>query len=68
MTPKFISVKGWCELSGLGRTSTFAALRRGELRAVKRGTKTLIDVDHGLAWLNSLPPAEYRAPSKVVAA
>jgi hypothetical protein len=63
MLPKFTSVKGWTEISGMGRTNTFAALGRGDLRAVKQGGKTLIDVDAGLAWLNSLPRAEYRQPA-----
>ena len=37
-------------------------LGRGDLRAIKAGTRTLIDVEHGLADMRSLPPAKIRAP------
>jgi hypothetical protein len=30
----------------------------GKMQAVKLGNKTLIDVDSGLKYLSSLPPAE----------
>jgi hypothetical protein len=40
------------------RTATYEALGRGDLRAVKLNNRTLIDVEHGLAWLASLPAAE----------
>ncbi len=55
--PLYAKVPDWCQLSGMGRTSTYEALGRGDLRAVKVGTRTLIDVVHGLEWLASLPPA-----------
>lgn len=57
VVPVRTDVAGWCKLTGMGRTSAFAALARGDLKAVKLGSKTLIDVAHGLAWLDSLPPA-----------
>ncbi|HUN01065.1 MAG TPA: hypothetical protein PLI96_11360 [Halothiobacillus sp.] len=63
MQPKFTTVRGWCDLTGMGRTNTFAALARGDLTAIKQGAKTLIDVDAGLAWLNSLPRARYHRPA-----
>jgi len=50
------------KISGVGRTATYVALAAGELKAVKLGRATLIDVRHGLTWLASLPPAEFRAP------
>lgn len=60
--PKYSTVPDWCELSGMGRTRTYQALGAGDLRAIKVGARTLIDVDHGLAWLASLPPAQIMAP------
>ncbi|GAC1348615.1 MAG: hypothetical protein NVSMB18_37230 [Acetobacteraceae bacterium] len=50
----------WCKLSGMSRSATYEALGRGNLRAVKLGTRVLIDVPHGLSWLDSLPPADIR--------
>ena len=58
--PARATVEGWLTLSGMGRSATYEALGRGDLRAIKLGTRTLIDVPHGLAWLNSLPPATVR--------
>jgi hypothetical protein len=46
----------------MSRTATYLALGRRDLRAVKCGNRTLIDVDAGLAWLRSLPQAEIRPP------
>jgi hypothetical protein len=42
----------------MGRSSAYEALGRGHLRAKKLGSRTLIDVEHGLDYLASLPAAE----------
>ncbi len=58
--PKYAPLPHWCVLSGMTRTATYIALSKGDLRAIKQpgGRRTLIDVDHGLAWLRSQPLAE----------
>ena len=67
--PKYASVLNWCDITGMGRTNTYHALARGDLRAIKVGKKTLVDVDHGLAWLASMPRADIRVgQNKKVAA
>jgi hypothetical protein len=58
--PKFAPLLGWCALSGMSRTGTYNALGSGDLKAIKVGTRTMIDVDAGLAWLRSLPPPQIR--------
>lgn len=67
--PKFCTIDHWLVISGMGRRATYDRLGSGDLKAVKQGTRTLIDVDAGLAWLRSLPPAQIRAqkPRKVAA-
>jgi hypothetical protein len=60
--PRFATIPTWCVLSGQSRTRAYAALAAGHLRAVKDGKRTLIDVQHGLAWLRSLPSATFRPP------
>jgi hypothetical protein len=61
--PKFAPLPQWCAISGMSRTGSYNALGRGDLKAIKVGSRTLIDVDAGLAWLRSLPPARIRAPN-----
>jgi hypothetical protein len=60
--PKFAPVPSWLILSGMTRTGTYAALGRGDLRAIKQpgGRRTLIDVQHGLAWLRAQPQVNFR--------
>jgi hypothetical protein len=67
-TPKFAPIPIWGQISGMGRTTTYEEIGRGHLRAIKVGSRTLIDVDHGLAWLTSLPAATIRAPKQKIAA
>jgi hypothetical protein len=61
-TPKFAPLPQWCVMSGMSRTATYNALGRGDLKAIKVGTRTLLDVDAGLTWLRSQPAAQIRAP------
>ncbi len=58
--PAYATIPEWCRISGVGRSSTYEALGAGHLRARKLGTRTLIDVAHGLAWLDTLPMAAVR--------
>jgi len=59
---KYASIAQWCEMTGMCRATTYNELARGNLRAVKHGKRTHIDVEHGLAWMANLPPATFRAP------
>lgn len=42
-------------VSGMGRTALYEALARGEIEAVKRGTRTLILTDSLRSYLARLP-------------
>jgi hypothetical protein len=59
-------------LSGLSRTVTYELLAEGKIQAVKLNSKTLIDVQSGLGFMRSLPPAKIttgrRRASRAVAA
>ncbi len=59
--PARATVPTWCRISDMSRSAAYRALAQGHLKAVKMGSRTLIDVPHGLAWLNSLPAATFRA-------
>ena len=60
VTPKFGTIPHWLKLSGMSRTGCYNALARGDLKAIKLGNRTLIDIEAGLAWLRSLPAPQIR--------
>jgi hypothetical protein len=55
--PKYAPIPQWCALSGMTRSATYVAIGGGCLRAIKQpgGRRTLIDVEQGLAWLDTQP-------------
>lgn len=62
--PAFATIDDWMVISGMRRNAVYDDIADGKLKAVKRGTRTLIDVEAGLAYLHSLPPAKVRGASK----
>ena len=53
---------------GLGRTTLYEAIGRGELIAVKAGGRTLIPAESLRAFIAGLPHAEINAGRKAAAA
>jgi len=51
----YMPINPFCALSGIGRTTLYARLGSGEIRAVKVGRRTLVDVGQALEWLASRP-------------
>ena len=62
VTPRYAPIQQWCALSGMGRTRTYEEAGNGNIRIIKVGRKSLVDVPHGLAWLDMLPEAKLRVP------
>jgi hypothetical protein len=60
--PAYAPIADWCKLSGMGRRVTYDRLGTGDLKAIKLGSRTLVDVQHGLVYLRSRPAAVIRAP------
>jgi len=63
-TPLAYSVAEACAVARIGRTALYEAIRSGQLRAVKRGRRTLFLPDDLRQWLAALPAM---APSKPTA-
>lgn len=61
MVPLAVSIAEAVRISGVGRTSLYYAIRRGELVIKKRGRRSLVEVSTLKAWLAGLPEAGNRA-------
>jgi hypothetical protein len=50
-----MSVQVFCDRYDIGRTSTYAEINSGRLKARKAGRRTIITVDDAEEWLSRLP-------------
>jgi excisionase family DNA binding protein len=64
MEPFAFRVSEACEVARSGRTKLYEAIKKGELRAVKRGRLTLILPGDLRAWIEGLPAIEVKADQK----
>lgn len=57
-----LSIAEVCKATGIGRTSVYAAIKSGQLRAVKFAGRTLIRTEDLKAFLDSLPAIRAGSP------
>ena len=50
-----MSVRGFCESVGIGRTRFYQEVKTGRLRVRKVGRRTIVTSDDAEDWLNCLP-------------
>lgn len=58
--PKYAPLPEWRVISGLGRSKSYELLGEGKLRGIKVGRRLLIDVEHGLEYLATMPAVRIR--------
>ena len=59
-----MTIKKAYETAGISRSKLYEIIGGGFVRAVKIGTKTLIDTGSLLSYLENLPAAQIKPPSK----
>ena len=62
ISPLAYSIAEACAVGRTGRTALYEVIRKGDLRAIKRGRRTLILVDDLRQWLEGLPALSARRP------
>lgn len=55
---RMLSLAEVCKTTGICRTSVYAAMKRGDLRAVKYGTRTFVRIEDLNRFLDSMPTYE----------
>lgn len=66
-TPRYAPIPRAIEITGLGRSTIYKLAGQGKLRLVKAGGRTLVDIDHAMQWMGTLPLASIAPASNFTA-
>jgi excisionase family DNA binding protein len=59
------SIEEACAITSTGRTALYDAIKKGQLRAIKRGRRTLVLADDLRAWIDRLPIKEVKSGQQI---
>lgn len=62
-SPRYAPIPRAIEITGLGRSTIYKLAGQGKLRLVKAGGRTLVDMEHAMHWMATLPVANI-APAR----
>lgn len=64
LKPITFSIAEACQITSLGRTKIYSAIRQGDLKVIKIGRRTLLAADELSAWLkaNQTPTQSVHCP------
>lgn len=60
--PQYAPIPRATAILGIGRSTLYAEAGRGNIRLIKAGGRTLVDIPHALEWMAKLPLARISPP------
>jgi excisionase family DNA binding protein len=55
--PRYAPIPKACDLLGFRRSKLYELAGEGSIRIIKVGGRSLVDIEHALAWMATLPVA-----------